>query len=345
MSIPDFMEEITLPEQYTVRPATMDDAGAVCALINEVNIIKGYPSKGGVDELRADWQEPGFTLEDSSLIIEDEDGKILAYASIWDVAATPVRPWCPWTLHDDYYGTELQDYVLNWLEQKAHRVIEKCPPDAKIVMQTNALKGYDKRVAALEDTGFSHKRNFYRMLIEMDEAPPQAKLPDNIEIRGMRFPDEIEAMAAAIEVGFKDHWGFVEEPLEEAIKFWTHYTETDKLFDPAIYFLAIDTKNGDIAGLALCRIEQVGKPDTAYVEELAVLPDYRRQGLALAMLHHAFGEFYKRGRKKVALHVDASSLTGATRLYGKAGMKPVETWMNFQKLIRDGIELSTTSLE
>ena len=63
------------------------------------------------------------------------------------------------------------------------------------------------------------------------------------------------------------------------------------------------------------------------------------------MLHHAFGEFWKRGRKQVALYVDASSLTGATRLYEKAGMKPVETWMNYHKIIREGEDLSTTSVE
>lgn len=345
MSIPEFTEKITLPEQYRMRPATMDDAEAVIGLIDAVNRVKGYPGSGGVDEIRADWQEPDFELADSSLIIEDSNGNLLAYATLWDTSATPVRPWCSWTLHDDYYGTELESYLLNWLEQKAQRVIEKCPPDAKIVMQTNALEGYDRRIKAVENAGFVHSRNFHGMLIEMDEAPPRAILPENIEIRGMRYPDEIEAMAAAAEAGFKDHWGFVEEPLEEAIKFWKHYLETDKLFDPDLYFLAIDTKTDAIAGIALCRIEQIGKPDAAYVEEFAVLPDYRRQGLGLAMLHYAFGEFYKRGREKVALHVDSDSLTGATRLYEKAGMKSIETWMNFQKIIRDGVEISTTSVE
>jgi hypothetical protein len=39
------------------------------------------------------------------------------------------------------------------------------------------------------------------------------------------------------------------------------------------------------------------------------------------MLRRAFAEFYLRGRRKVALAVDSQSLTGATRLYERAGMR------------------------
>lgn len=345
MATQDYTRQISLPEEYKARAITLDDAEAVVTLLTRVNRIKGYASNGGVDELRADWQEPDFKLEDSSLAIEDENGNLVAYAVLWDISATPVHPWCPWSLDDALYGTDVETFLFNWLENTAKRVIEKCPPDARIALQTTALEGYDKRIKALSDAGYSHSRNFYRLSIEMDEAPPEAQFSANIEIRGLRYPDEIEAMAVAIQKGFKDHWGFVAEPIEEEVKYWTHYTKTDKLFDPELFFLAIDTETDAIAGIALCRIEQIGKPETAYVEEFAVLPEYRRQGLGLAMLHHAFGEFYKRGRKQVALHVDADSLTGATRVYARAGMKLAENWMRFEKVLRDGVELSTISLD
>ncbi|MEZ4726737.1 MAG: hypothetical protein R3E79_06345 [Caldilineaceae bacterium] len=66
--------------------------------------------------------------------------------------------------------------------------------------------------------------------------------------------------------------------------------------------------------------------------------------LALALLHHAFGEFYRRGVKKVGLGVDASSLTGATRLYEKAGMKPFRQYNTYEKELRPGRDLTTRQL-
>jgi ribosomal protein S18 acetylase RimI-like enzyme len=57
-----------------------------------------------------------------------------------------------------------------------------------------------------------------------------------------------------------------------------------------------------------------------FVGALGVSPAYRRRGLGLALLRHAFAEFRRRGETKVGLGVDAQNPTGATRLYDRAGM-------------------------
>jgi ribosomal protein S18 acetylase RimI-like enzyme len=65
------------------------------------------------------------------------------------------------------------------------------------------------------------------------------------------------------------------------------------------------------------------------VNVLGVRRPWRRRGLALALLLHSFHELEARGMDRVALGVDAESLTGAVRLYEKAGMRVVrqsDTW-------------------
>ena len=47
---------------------------------------------------------------------------------------------------------------------------------------------------------------------------------------------------------------------------------------------------------------------------------WRRQGLGEALLLHSFRAFRERGFTRGTLGVDASSPTGATRLYERAGM-------------------------
>jgi ribosomal protein S18 acetylase RimI-like enzyme len=97
-----------------------------------------------------------------------------------------------------------------------------------------------------------------------------------------------------------------------------------------------------IAGISLCGIE---KTSDAWVQTLGVLRSWRRQGLALALLQHSFREFYKRGLHTVYLAVDAQSLTGATRLYERAGMHIVRQNDRYEKELRAGRELSTQMVE
>ena len=62
---------------------------------------------------------------------------------------------------------------------------------------------------------------------------------------------------------------------------------------------------------------------------------WRKRGLGLALLLQAFNEFYQRGDRTVGLGVDAQSLTGATRLYEKAGMHVTRRYDTYEKVIRE----------
>ena len=88
-----------------------------------------------------------------------------------------------------------------------------------------------------------------------------------------------------------------------------------------------------------------GQPDLGWVSSLGVRRPWRRRGLALAILLHAFHELAARGKPRVGLGVDSQSLTGATRLYEKAGMHVVRESYEYERVIRDGIDLRTTTLD
>jgi ribosomal protein S18 acetylase RimI-like enzyme len=135
----------------------------------------------------------------------------------------------------------------------------------------------------------------------------------------------------------------VERPEEEEIRLWQHRVEHDQNFDPSLWFLAMD--GDEIAAVALCHPHLGEDPEMGFVDILGVRRPWRRQGLALALLHHAFGEFYRRGRKQVSLGVDSASLTGATRLYEKAGMYVARQLDMYEKELRPGRELGTRSVE
>jgi ribosomal protein S18 acetylase RimI-like enzyme len=127
---------------------------------------------------------------------------------------------------------------------------------------------------------------------------------------------------------FQDHWGHTPISLEE----WKHFViERDDL-DPNLYFIAW---GGDqIAGYALCRYRM----GNGWVGVLGVRRPWRKRGLGLALLTHAFGVFFQRGTPIIRLGVDAGSPTGATRLYKKAGMVAAAEYVSYEKELRSGIE-------
>jgi ribosomal protein S18 acetylase RimI-like enzyme len=66
--------------------------------------------------------------------------------------------------------------------------------------------------------------------------------------------------------------------------------------------------------------------------------------LGIALLLHSFSEFYRRGKYKVGLGVDSQNLTGATRLYERAGMHVARTYISYEKELRAGAEMSTQAI-
>ena len=101
------------------------------------------------------------------------------------------------------------------------------------------------------------------------------------------------------------------------------------------------TRDGDcVAGFALGRWHLPLDRSRGVVASLAVRPAWRRRGLGLALLRNALGEFYRRGCGSVELLVDSDSLTGALRLYERAGMHTFRTQGVYEKELRAGVDIT-----
>jgi ribosomal protein S18 acetylase RimI-like enzyme len=131
-----------------------------------------------------------------------------------------------------------------------------------------------------------------------------------------------------VEDAFKDLWGRPRNPFERFVR------ETEKEnFDPSLWFLAVE--GDEIAGLTLCKT----LAGEGWVDVVGVRRPWRNRGLGLALLRHAFTEYHRRGTHRVSLSVDAESITGAPRLYGRAGMRVRESYIILLKELRPGVDL------
>jgi len=335
--------KVSLPEGFTERAATLDDLEEAVKLMNlwSQNLI-GEDDITDVDAIRNEMELPGFKPEDDLRVVFDPNGKMVGYMEVWSTSKPPVHPWIYGRIHPDYEGLGIGTWLMQWAEERAFKALARVPDDLRFAPRTGINTEATGSKKLFADLGFRHIRSFYQMRIDMDQLVPEPVWPENITLRTYNHETDAEAVYRADTESFRDHFGFVEQPFEDGFRNFIHVMTKYEGFDPTLWFLAMD--GDEIAGICLCRPYAYDDPDLGFVNILAVRRPWRKRGLGLALLRHAFNEFYRRGKRKVGLGVDAQNLTGALRLYETAGMHVHRQFDNYEKELRAGREISVQSL-
>jgi GNAT superfamily N-acetyltransferase len=329
-------------ENLVLRAPTLDDLEAVVSFLNYAWGAFVGADEFNEEETRSQWEEPGFNPETDIRLLTDPAGEIRAYGEFY--AREPFVRNFSWVFVDpDNWDLSLGELVLDWVEGRAREAIPDAPEGARVALQAPTASKDTATADLLKSRGYEVIRRFYRMVIDLDGRPQTPVWPIGLDgrtpisVRTMGEGEDV-AVIEAVRESFRDHWGFVEQPLEVELEHWRHrMAEPD--FDPSLWFLAED--DGQIAGISLCRSKFTGHPDMGWVSTLGVLRPWRKKGLATALLQHSFVEYHRRGYQSVGLGVDAQSLTGATRLYEKSGMHVAFEFHAYEKELRPGVELGT----
>lgn len=297
----------SLPEGFRVRPATAEDPRAINELINAVDtVVQGW-SDSTEAELVEWWRLTDLAA--NSWVVEDDS--IAAYAVVVPHGETAD---IDGSVHPDKTGRGLGFWLLG---QGEKRVRELALPAAL----TWCLAPDGEARALFERSGYREVRRFYRMIVEHDSEPPAAEWPEGFHV-GTLEPGEEQAFHAALDEAFAEEWNHVSEPFER----WAERRINVPDFDPTLWFVVRD--GDEIAAVLRGDPERGG---AGWVGALGVRRPWRKRGLGLALLRHAFGEFYRRGQSRVGLGVDAQNPTGATRLYERAGMRIAYEAAAFEK--------------
>jgi len=297
------------PEGFRVRPATVDDAPAINERVIAVDTaVQGWSDSTEL-EILGWWRETD--LAGNSWVVESESlaayGVVVPHGESADLDGF---------VHPSQTGRGLGSWLLR---QGEERVRELGFP--KVL--TWCL-GPDIGARALfERSGFHEARRFYRMIVEHDGEPPAAKWPEGFRVSTFE-PGDARAFHGALDEAFAEEWNFVSTPFEQ----WAASRIEVPEFDPTLWFIV--REEDEIAAVLRGQPELAG---AGWVGALGVRPQWRKRGLGLALLHHAFGEFYRRGQPRVGLGVDAQNPTGATRLYERAGMHIAYEAVAFEKAL------------
>ena len=333
--------EYDLPEGYTLRGATLDDLPEAVAMFNACSRKLIGTDEVTLEGYRSEWEIPILNLPEDVKVVIAPGGSIVGCQEVWDLfdPHTRINTWG--RVHPDHQGRGIALALLRWAEERARQAISRAPDGARVVMM-NWINSLDTAAnKAMLRSGFNLIRHSYRMRIDFTEAPPAPVWPDGITLRPFDPDRDLEAVVWADREAFRDHWGWTERPFEQDMQLFRHWLGEPRC-DPSLWFVAV--RGTKVAGISLCDPYTEDDLDQGWVGSLGVVRQYRKQGLGLALLRHSFGELYRRGRCAVGLGVDAFNLTGALRLYEKAGMRIYRKNNTYEKELRPGVELSTQSL-
>ena len=246
----------------------------------------------------------------------ERDGRLIGYADVDATREEPPLWWCDVKVDPRADASEVVPMLVSWLEERAGR--------GRLRVWTSER---DRRVTdALTALGFEPARHSYRMEIDLGEEPRRPAWPEGILVRPVREDEHRLVYQAVIEV-----WRDTSDPIDDSFDEWAHWMIRNDAFDPSLWFLAF--AGDELAGFSLCR-QSATDPTVGYVGTLGVRRPWRRQGLGEALLLHSFDAFRGRGWSRARLGVDASSPTGATRLYERAGMRVYRDTAFFERPVR-----------
>jgi mycothiol synthase len=290
-----------------------------------------------IEMVRESYNAPTFNPKTDGRLVLDTDGQPAGVVEFYSIDAAHVAPYVYVRVRPDLLETGVGEALLGWVERRGREGLHLAEPGLRVSLHAQAAGVNEPMQRIFEHSGWAMERVFWQMEIELgDEAPATAPLADGIAIRSAVAGEDERAVMAAQDEAFADHYGFVPRAFDE----WLTVETKVLAYDPSLWFLGVD--GDEIAGISLCLPEAPGRPDTGWVSILGVRPAWRGKGLGLALLTHSFAEFHRRGKRTVGLGVDSESLTGATRLYERAGMRVTRDGRSYERVIREGREIRPT---
>ncbi len=248
---------------------------------------------------RRDWQEATGLWEDA--------GGALVGAAFFDRG-------CEAGLIVDPERRELAAVMLDWLEARheASRLDGRSPA-------VEALQGNAQLAALLQARGYARSADFMthrkKPLAGTPDEP--VRLPPGFELRQLQAAEDLERHRAAVKVVFRF------EDTADAYR----SVQRAPSYIPELDLVAVSPQ-GEVAAFCSLWLDRVN--NIAEFEPVGTVPEYRRRGLAAALL--ATGANRLRAMGVAAVAVDSwSESPAANQLYAGAGFVPWDCAHSWQQ--------------
>jgi len=282
-----------------------------------------------VFDIKNDYKHLKNSNPQNDMCFAEVNGTLVAYSRVdWSLEEASEDTIYSHFVHirPEWRNQGIEDFMIDWCENRLREISKAHPHGHKQFFQTysNELKPWFNQI--IERKNYQPVRYFIEMSRSLKDIP-LSELPEGVETRPVKSEDVRKIWDASIEA-FRDHWGFT-DPGEESFK---GYKES-KYFQP--YLWQVAWHGDDVVGSVLNFIDRdynkKYNKKRGWTEEITTHREWRRKGIARALIIRSMHTHKALGMKEIALGVDTNNPTGALKLYTSLGYHKDKTMMTYRK--------------
>jgi mycothiol synthase len=303
---------------FRLDPAASVDAAAVTEIIVALESSLYGQSTFSQADLEDEWVD--LDLTQNVRVVRDGD-RIIGYGAVREEGEF----WgAEGYVHPDERGRGIGKFIATGLEEHAVRC-------GAYRVLTRAFDVDSAARGLLQSLGYRAVRVFREMRVELEAPPPAPTWPAGLRVVPFDPERDAQEFHAAHEEAFADHWENTPREFEP----WSHRFLGSERFDPTLWCMV---RAGDeIAAGTICTANTYGG---GWVHALFTRRPWRKRGVGAALLDASFARFWERGERSVGLGVDTANVTGAFRLYERAGMLPKLGLVIYEKRLDDAARVA-----
>ena len=296
---------------------------------NAVRAFNGDPNIGTV----ADMDNHYAHLEHADLprdcALVELDGRVVAYgrASRQEMITGGRQVECILNIEPEARGLGVEELLVRHALVRSEAIIAEYGRDKAIAVLVFVTSRDEAQLAVVEAAGFQRVRTGVQLIRPNVEDIPVIPLADGFEIRRIGADDRAmhrrvwEAAARAFAQSYGE-----QAQTEDQYERWV----TGDEFDPPLWRVAF---HGD--AIAAQILNYLGEPEPdgsriGWTESISTQPEFRRRGLARALLAESLRAVRDAGATKAALGADSQNPNQAQTLYESMGFRVAATTYDYQ---------------
>ncbi len=270
------------------------------------------------------------------MLFAETDSEVVAYGRLWWAdEIVGVRRYSHFVrVHPQWRHTPLHQTMFRWFEARAREIEATNPTTNSVNLEVWASDTQPDQHALFKQEGYKPFRYGYNMARSLTDQPiPDFVLPAGFEIRPVT-PTHYRAIWDAGVEAFRDGNGYSEVSPDQYERWLNDPLE----FQPDMWKVAWNIEKNEVAAMVLNYVNENENREfnrqRGYTENISTQRQYRKLGLARALIVESLRMFKAMSMTEAALGVDATNPTGALRVYEDCGFKPVKTEVEYRKAMK-----------
>lgn len=309
-------------------PATRKDAAELSALFNEIAAHDDTPERLSNESMSYELEAYFSPLEEKTVTARDAVGAIVGYGTVFHRPSTAAEQRVYFNVYvaPTWRDRDLEESIIDWAAATGADVLNDLAADKKYLCAW-IYKKQEAAARRFAGRGFEPVRHWWEMERLLAQEVAEV-VEDGFSI--VPWQDgHSEPARLVYNSAFADHWGST--PMDET--HWTKLVVSSPNYRQDFSFVAV--VNDEVVGYAANEAypedwEAAGRSE-AWIGGLGVVREWRKRGIATALLARSMQAMKDDGIEAAMIGVDSASSTGAQHLYQSVGFATRITGTTWQR--------------